>query len=117
MNFEPKTTAPIPVTGKVKIVGIPTTQWERDNDESLGTFCWVIDTSTPWQTGAIIAHEQEITLSIPKGTDLLSTAIETLEKRKKEALDEYVMQIERCDAQLAQLRFLAHMPEEDVIDA
>ena len=63
------------VTKKVQIWAIPTTLPLIGDEEP---FYYEIKTSSPYQDGSVMVHEEEIILYVPAGVDLLSAAVDTL---------------------------------------
>lgn len=95
-----------PVTGSVYIWAIPSSQWARENDPTTPPFRYELHTGNPWQNGAVRVSEHEVTLIVPPGVNLLAAAVETLEARKKEAMDTYARTVKELDDQIRGLLML-----------
>lgn len=75
------------VNGTASVWAVPTSEYERKNDPSVGMFRYEI-TERAWATGAVKVKEYDITLQVPAGINLLERAIATLEEERTRVLGE-----------------------------
>lgn len=102
------------VTGTVHVWAVPK---NPDYDDlSEGPFKYEITNSGSyhWKTGAVCVFEQEITVNVPAGIDMISMAFKTLEAAKVQAQVDYNQRIMEIDKQMSQLLMLTHQPEPSV---
>lgn len=103
-------TQSVNVAGKVSVWAVPTTEWERSNDPTLGVFRYEISTGTVWQDGAVRVCDGDVSVPVPEGVDLLARAIETLEEKIDERRRVYMEDKKRLEDQISRLRLLEHNP-------
>lgn len=99
------------VKGKVHVWALPK---NKDYDDmSEGPFKYEITNSGSyhWKTGAVCVFEQEVTVEVPAGIDLISKAFDTLNAAKVQAQVDYNQRIMELDKQIHQLLMLTHQPE------
>lgn len=102
------------VTGKVHVWALPKNQ-DYDDMEG-GPFKYELTNSGSyhWKTGAVCVYEQDVTVEVPAGIDLISKAFETLNAAKVQAQVDYNQRIMEIDKQIHQLLMLTHQPDPDV---
>jgi len=105
MNHYTKLT---PITRTIKIWAIPKSFPEPGEEP----FTFEVRTDRPWATGAVMIHEEDVTLIIPAGINLIAKAVETLEQAKREKTDDYVRDLKDLDRRIDDLKLLTHMTEE-----
>lgn len=100
------------VTGTVYVWAVPKDATYEDMTD--GPFKYEISQSSSyhWKTGAVMIHEQDVTVHVPAGIDLISKAFETLNAAKVEAQVEYNKKIMEIDKQIQGLLMLTHQPAE-----
>ena len=88
------------------------------DDMSEGPFKYEISNSGSyhWKTGAVCVFEQEVTINVPAGIDMISMAFKTLEAAKVQAQVDYNQRIMEIDKQMSQLLMLTHQPEDNDYD-
>ena len=64
-----------------------------------------------WKSGAVCVYEQDVTVDVPAGIDLISKAFDTLNAAKVQAQVDYNQRIMDIDKQIHQLLMLTHQPE------
>lgn len=90
-------------TGTVAVWAIPTSEWERQRDETLGVFKYVLSTCDRYESGAVKVHEYSVALTVPGGIDLLQRAVATLMEAKDKVLGEAQRRAEEIQKQINQL--------------
>ena len=101
-----------PITRTIKIWAIPKSYPEEGEEP----FTFEIRTDRPWATGAVMIHEEEVTLVIPDGINLIAKAVETLEAAKREKTDDYVRDLKDLDRRIDDLKLISYTPSEEVAD-
>lgn len=80
------------VKGTVEVWAIPTTNWERKQQEEQGKepefFKFQVLQGKPYYNGAVKVKEYDVTLTVPAGIDLLARAVATLEEERTRVLGE-----------------------------
>lgn len=108
-------TVKAPVTGKVAVWALPTSDWERKRDASLGVFKYELHTDSPYQSGAVKVQEYDVTLIVPAGVDLLQRAVATLMEAKDRVLGEAQRQATEIQKQINQLLMISG-PKPDPVE-
>lgn len=99
------------VTGTVYVWAVPKNP--NYDDLSEGPFKYETSSSGSyhWKPGAVCVFEQEVTINVPAGIDMISMAFKTLEAAKVQAQVYYNQRIMEIDKQISQLLMLTHQPE------
>ena len=98
------------VTGTVTIWAKPRGPYDTDDAPPF-----TYELTRPWRDGEVLVATQEVTLQVPGGINLMAQAIVTLEKKRAEALEEYMDACKQIDEKISQLRLLTG-PVEDSRD-
>lgn len=94
------------VTGKVFVWAVPTPSYLKDKYGDR-PFHYELNTSDySYVKGAVKVHEQEISVLVPAGINLVAKAIETLEDEKVKAREEYLKKIAEYQQQIDGLKLL-----------
>jgi hypothetical protein len=101
-----------PITRLIKIWAIPKPFPEPGEEP----FTFEVRTDRPWGTGAVMIHEEEITLEIPAGINLVAKAVETLEHAKREKTDEYIRDLKDLDKRIDDLKLLSGPSEGGYVE-
>ena len=97
-------------TQKLQVWAYPTDQYTRDMNPDSPAFEYKVCTDKPWNSGAVMVHEEEVSLTVPAGVDLTTAAIATLEAAIKEVEDRDYQEIESLRQQIKNLVCLEHQP-------
>jgi hypothetical protein len=95
-----------PITRTIKIWAIPNSFPEPGEDP----FTFEVRTDRPWATGAVMIHEEDITVTIPAGINLIAKAVETLEHAKRETTDAYIRDLKDLDKRIDDLKLIGYTP-------
>ena len=95
----------------LQIWAMPQSDWFRENHPDEAPFYYEVRTDKPWQTGAVMVHEQSVILTVPEGIDVTRAAITTLEAAIKETQAEAEKRVEDLKKQISNLLMLTHQAE------
>ena len=102
-----------PVKGKVAIWAIPKT--DAPADEEAFHYQLFSQGYSPWQDGAVKVHEEEITIVVPEGINLVEAAVKTLRAAQDRIRAESVEQIEQLESRIKELALITYQPEIKVV--
>ncbi len=102
-----------PVTGKVAIWAIP--KPDASADEAAFRYELFSRGYSPWQDGAVKVHEEEITVVVPEGINLVEAAVKTLRAAQEVIRADSAEQIEKLEARIKELALITYQPEIKVV--
>jgi mRNA-degrading endonuclease HigB of HigAB toxin-antitoxin module len=100
----------------VGIWAVPTKEYNNGDWQNTG-FQYQLHTGNPYVTGSVKVGEQQVTLQVPSGVNLLQAAIETVQKAKKDLLASYLDSEAELNKQISDLQQLGYDKPDDVIEA
>lgn len=103
------------VTETLQIWAIPQSDYWRENHPDELPFRYAIKTHSPYEDGAVKVCEQEVTLWVPEGVDLLEKAIETLQGEIKEEKIRHKDRVDQLQKQINSLLLLEHQVDPEVV--
>lgn len=94
------------VEGKMQVWAIP----DKYPDEGEPPFRYVVrdNIGSPYQDGAVMVKEQDVTIRVPAGIDLLEKAIETLKGEIKTTRADAEVRVNNLQEQINNLLLLEH---------
>ncbi len=99
-------------TQNIQVWAIPASAWTLENYPEEPPFKMQVRTDKPWDTGAVMVHEEELDVVVPAGIDLNAQAISTLEDAAKEIQKETADRLAEIKKQIQSLLCIEHQPEE-----
>ena len=102
------------VVNSLKIWAIPRSEYYISEHPEELPFEYEISSDDPYQDGAVMVHEAEVTMFVPEGIDLLEKAVETLKTKIKETKDEAANRVEILQKQINNLLLLEYKPNGDL---
>ena len=101
------------VTKVIKVWAIPHSAYWRENHPSSIPFDFEVRTSKAWDDGAVLVHEEEITLTVPAGIDLLSATISTMEEAIRNIKKDAAEKVDGLQKQINDLLLLTYDVKKD----
>lgn len=105
------------VTQTLYLWAIPHSEWHRENYPDDGLFKYEIsDSSSQWRKGSVMLLEQEVTINVPEGIDLVEKAVETLKAEQVKVRNDAKAAVEDIQKQINNLLLLTHQDDSIVAE-
>lgn len=106
-------------TGTISIFAIPNRDYDPDADEghpeSIPFYYEFKDGTWHYRDDAILVYQYELTWDVPAGINLVQMAIETLNKKKEKAREDYMDTCKRMDDLISNLTLITYSPGIDEV--
>ena len=109
------------LTQTLKIWAVPNKDYDPKEEDSR-PFRYEVrkgglyDYDKPYQEGAVEVAETDVTVTVPGGVDLVWAAVQTLERARKEAREEWYKKDQEFLEAIDSLKMIEYQPEEEVVD-
>ena len=98
------------VTTTLQLWAIPRSEYYIETHPEELPFRYEARTEKCWQDGAVKLHEEEVTVWVPEGIDLLEKAVETLKDEIKDVKKTADERVEDLQQQINNLLMLEYTP-------
>jgi len=103
----------VSVTKPVYVWAIPKNPDYDDMEGDLFKYEFGNSGSYHWHNAAVCVYEQDVTIEVPAGIDMLGKAVETIDAKIVQAEVEFNNRVSELNKQKQQLLFLTHQPENN----
>lgn len=100
-------TSSIVATGTVGVWAVPLESWELDQHPEGTRFKYRLEVGHCYARGAVLVKEQEVSINVEPGIDLVDRAVVTLTKELNDLKESYLANVERINQQISSLLMLS----------